>query len=356
MSARSRDGGSRITIGVLYPRAWYGDAAAFDDEIRRLTELDDRIDVVVEGYVEPHERRGARQVTDQQADLPPAPELTDAQRAAFAAIDIALAMDLPTGLTELAPKLQWVQSVGAGVNHLEAKVASASARLTTNGGSNAIGIAEFAFGRLLEHWKRFGDIRDVQSEHRWVAVFGRQVAGCTLGLLGFGPINQAVAARASAFGMRILVVRRSPGATPPGVERVVGAEGLIDVLGECDAVIAAVPETPASIGMIGAGELAAMRPGAFFCNVGRGTLVDESALLASLRSGHLGGAAIDVTTIEPLAPDDPLWTAPRLQISAHCSSVPSAMFPTVHRNFRANVARFLADEPLADEVDLDHAS
>ena len=336
-----------IVIAILYPREWYGDPAGFDREIDRLQALDERIEVVVEPYIEAHERRTGG------SDVPPPPELTDAQRAALGRAEIALAMDLPDGLADVAPGLRWVQSVGAGVNHIQSKVAAIDARLTTNGGSNSIGIAEFGLARLLEHWKRFDDLRGLQAEHRWEARFGRQLAGCTLGLIGFGPINQAIAARAAAFGMRVLVVRRSPGATPPGVEGVVGPDGLLAVLGESDAVIAAVPETPASVGMIGATELAAMPKGAFFCNLGRGSLVDEAALVVSLQRGHLGGAAIDVASAEPLPADHPLWDAPRLRISAHCSSVPAAMFPSVHRVFRENLVRYLAGDPLASEVALD---
>lgn len=338
-----RDG---LVVGVLYPPAWYGDRDRFDDEIDMLRNLDERIEVVVETYVEPHERRSGA------PGMPPEPPITDSQRLAFGRIDIALAMDLPTALAELAPNLRWVQSIGAGVDHLEPKVRAARARLTSNGGSNAIGIAEFVVARILEHWKRLPELRGLQAEQRWEARFGRQVAGSTLGLLGFGPINQAVAARAAAFGMRVLVVRRSPGATPPGVDRVVGDDGLLDVLSESDAIVAAMPETPATIGMIGAGEFAAMRAGAFFCNVGRGSLVDESALIEALRSDHLGGAAIDVVSAEPLPAGHPLWGAPRLQISAHCSSVPAAMFPGMHRAFRENVVRYLAGEPLASEIEL----
>ena len=340
------DGDRHVVVGVLYPPDWYGDRGRFDAEIDALRAIDDRIDVVVERYDEPHARRAGA------PDMPPEPELSEAQRAAFARIEVALTIDLPTNLAELAPNLRWVQSIAAGPNHLVPKVRTVGARLTNNGGSNAVGIAEFVMARILEHWKALTDIGALQRDHRWEARFGRELAGSTLGLLGFGPINQAVAARATAFGMRVLVVRRSPGDVPPGIERVVGEDGLLEVLGESDVVVSAVPETPATIGMIGAAQFAAMPGGAFFCNVGRGSLVDEPALIAALHAGHLGGAAIDVAHVEPLPAGDPLWDAPRLRISAHCSSVPASMFPGMHRTFRDNVVRYLAGEPLAGEVDL----
>jgi phosphoglycerate dehydrogenase-like enzyme len=344
-----------VVVGILYPSAWYGDPTGFADRVAELCALDPRVEVVVESFVDLPARRVGRR-SDGESDgadvLPPAEPLTDTQRTALGRIEVALTLDLPDDLGAIAPALRWVQAIGAGVDHLEPKVASTPVRLTTNGGSNAIGIAEFVMARILEHYKPLAEIAELQREHTWAPRYGRQLAGTTVALLGFGPINQAVAARAIAFGMRVLVVRRTPGDPPPGVADVVGADGLLSTLSAADVVIAAMPETPETTGMIGSAELASMRPGAFFCNVGRGSLVDEIALIEALESGHLGGAAIDVASAEPLPADNPLWDAPRLHISAHCSSVPSAMFPEVHRLFRENLARYLAGQPLASEVDV----
>jgi len=337
-----------VVVGILYPSAWYGDPAAFDEQVAALHALDPRVEVVAEAYVGTFGAQATRpadgtEVAD--ADL-----LTDAQAAALGRIEVALTLDLPDDLATVAPRLRWVQAIGAGVNHLEPKVAATDVRLTTNGGSNAVGIAEFVIARILEHYKPLAEIAGHQRDHTWEPVYGRQLAGSTVALLGFGPINQAVAARAIAFGMRVKVVRRSGGEPPPGIDSMLGTDGLLPTLAASDVVVAAMPETPDTMGMIGATELAAMKPGAFFCNVGRGSLVDEPALIAALESGHLGGAAIDVASAEPLPADNPLWDAPRLRISAHCSSVPSAMFPEVHRLFKENLVRYLAGEPLASEV------
>ena len=123
------------------------------------------------------------------------------------------------------------------------------------------------------------------------------------------------------------------------------------MLGRCDAVIAAVPETPETRGLIDAAAIAALAPGAFFCNVGRGSLVDEAALIAALESGHLGGAALDVTAREPMPDDDPLWAAPNLAVSFHNASVPEAMFTNVHRIFADNVRAFVGGQPMANLVE-----
>ena len=337
-----------VVVGILYPSAWYGDPAAFDEQVAALGALDPRVEVVAEAYVGTFGAQ-ATQPAD-GADRDGVDSLTEAQAAALGRIEVALTLDLPDDLAAVAPRLRWVQAIGAGVNHLEPKVAATDVRLTTNGGSNAVGIAEFVMARILEHFKPLEEIAGFQREHAWEPRYGRQLAGSTVALLGFGPINQAVAARAIAFGMRVKVVRRSAGEPPPGIDSMLGADGLLPTLAASDVVVAAMPETPETMGMIGAAELAAMKPGAFFCNVGRGSLVDEPALIAALESGHLGGAAIDVASAEPLPADNPLWDAPRLRISAHCSSVPSAMFPEVHRLFKENLVRYLAGEPLASEV------
>jgi phosphoglycerate dehydrogenase-like enzyme len=117
-------------------------------------------------------------------------------------------------------------------------------------------------------------------------------------------------------------------------------------------VIAAVPETPETTGLMDARAFAAMKPGSFFCNVGRGSLVDETALIDALRREHLRGAALDVASVEPLPVDHPLWDAPNLSLSPHSASAPAALFVNLHELFRDNLTRFLAGDPLRNEVDL----
>jgi phosphoglycerate dehydrogenase-like enzyme len=344
-----------VVVGVLYPKEWYGSADRFRDEISRIEGVDPRISVVVETYEEAHEQRSARGKPDAERVRDQAPPLTDAQRAAFARIEVALAIDLPFDVATHAPSLRWVQAVGAGTGQLQsAGLGEAGIRLTSAAGANAVGIAEFALARVLGHWKRFRDLDDAQARHAWEPLFGRQLAGCTLGLLGLGAINGAVAARARALDVRVVATRRSatPGATAPDVDELYPAAELHRMLGECDAVIAAVPETDETRGLFDAAAFAAMKRGAFFCNVGRGSLVDEAALVEALERGHLSAAALDVTSVEPLPPDHPLWDTPHLLISPHAASSPAALFVNLHDLFRENLRRYLAGEPLQNEVDV----
>jgi phosphoglycerate dehydrogenase-like enzyme len=343
-----------IVVGVLHPPEWYGDAEAFAAELDALRAIDPRIEVVVATYVEPHElrtSRGAGLPADPGVVSPPIPPdlATDLAR-----VQVAIAIDLPEDISTHAPELRWVQAVGAGTGQLQsAGLAEAGIRLTSNGGSNSIGIAEFAFGRVIEAAKHFRELATVQADHRWESLYGGQLAGQTLGLIGYGPINRAVAVRAAAFGMRVLATRRNPTGAEPPVEQFFGTGELHAMLEECDSVIAAAPETAETIGMMDAAAFAAMRHGATFVNVGRGSLVDEAALIAALDSGQIGAAAIDVTAVEPLPENDPLWDTPGLVVSAHCSSAPSALFPNLYAVVRENLRQFLDGEPLRHEVSPD---
>jgi len=344
-----------IVVGVLYPRAWYGDPDGFADEITEIAAVDSRLEVVVEEYAEPHDLRTARGqpgTGDLREQVPP---LTPAQRDVFARLTVALAIDLPYDVATVAPYLRWVQAVGAGTAQLQsAGLGNAGIHLTSNAGSNSVAIAEFVVGRILQEWKRFRQLDGLQSRHAWEAVFGEELAGATVGLIGLGAINAAVAARLRGFGVRVLATRRSatPGATAPDVDELYPTAQLHELLQECDIVVAAVPETAETRGMFDEAAFAAVKPGAFFVNVGRGSLVDEPALINALKAGQLRAAALDVASVEPLPADHPLWDAPNLYISPHSATSPSALFRNIHRVFRDNLARFLAGEPLRNEVDV----
>jgi phosphoglycerate dehydrogenase-like enzyme len=171
--------------------------------------------------------------------------------------------------------------------------------------------------------------------------------------VGLGSINSALARLAHAVGMVVLATRRDPaGGRPTDVDELLAREDLLELAARSDVVVAALPETDETLGLFDDTFFAAMRPGSLFCTVGRGSAVVDGDLHRALRSGHLGGAALDVFAQEPLGPDDPYWSIPRVQVSAHCSSVPAASIAAVHAVFATNLRRFLAGEPLTNEVDL----
>ena len=345
-----------IVLGILYPLEWVGDDAAVDATVARLTSIDPRIEVVLERYDEGQDMRTLRGRAEHLAEArAKAPALTDTQRAMFGRVHAVVGIDLPFDIGAVAPNLAWVQAVGAGTAQLQsAGLAEAGIRLTNAAGANAVAIAEFVVGRLLEERKRFREIDALQQQHDWVPTYGTELAGNTVGLIGYGAITSNIAKRLAAFDVELLATRRSakPGDTVPHIDELVPVDRLHEMLSRCDTVIAAVPETPETIGMMDAAAFAAMPAGSYFVNVGRGTLVDEPALIAALRSGHLRGAALDVASEEPLPAGHPLWSAPNVAISAHCSTSPSALFANLNRLWADNIRRWITGEPLVNEVDL----
>jgi phosphoglycerate dehydrogenase-like enzyme len=207
-------------------------------------------------------------------------------------------------------------------------------------------------GQLLAVWKRLDELADQQRRRVWEPAYGRQVSGLRLGVVGLGAIGTAVAERAGALGMGVLAVRRRPGAgdRPPAVDEVVGPDGLHDVLSRVDAVVVCAPASPDTHELFDAAAFAAMRPGAVFCNVARGSLVDEAALLDALRSGHLGAAVLDVTRQEPLPADSPLWDAPNLRLSPHSAASLDHYVESLFELFADNLGRYLRGEPLRNVV------
>jgi phosphoglycerate dehydrogenase-like enzyme len=254
----------------------------------------------------------------------------------------------------VAPNLRWVQSLGAGVSQLlSAGLAEGGIRLTSAAGVNGVSISEFVIARLLQIWKRLPEIDSSQGRHLWEPAYGKEVAGSTLGVVGLGGIGRQVARRGHGLGMNVLACRRSAttGSTDPDVDALFPPEKLHELLGRSDAVVAAVPESAETVGLFGPAEFAAMRPGSIFVNVGRGSAVDEEALVGALGSGQLRAAAIDVVAAEPLAEDSPLWEAPNLYISAHCSTSTDRFYTNLYSLFRENVRRYLDGSPLINEMD-----
>jgi phosphoglycerate dehydrogenase-like enzyme len=345
-NVRRDDEQRRVIVQVAYP----------PDPPRHLVDglraVSPELDVVVAPYVEEHGVRAGRSQGSLEELRARAAVPTDAQRDAFGRAEVLLALDLPVGLGAFAPALRWVQAIGAGTDHFRGAELGPDVVVTNAAGVAAVPIAEFVIGQLLAIWKRFDELTDQQRRHVWQPAYGRQVSGLALGLVGLGAIGTAVAERAGALGMRVLAVRRRPGADdgPPGVDEVVGPDGLHGVLSRVDAVVVCAPATPDTHDLFDEAAFAAMRPGAVFCNVARGSLVDEAALLDALRSGHLGAAVLDVTRDEPLPADSPLWDALNLRLSPHSSASLDRYVESVFELFADNVRRYLRGEPLRNVV------
>jgi len=269
--------------------------------------------------------------------------------AALGDAHVILCADLPFDMDRLAPNLRWVQSVGAGIAQLQhCGLDKLDVLLTSGAGVAAEPIAEFVLASIFSHWKLFTTLQQMQREHIWKPVFGRDLAGSNLGIVGYGAIGRAVARRAKAWDMKTLATRKHlpAGATDPSIDRFYQAEELKSMLAGSDAVVLCAAETPETYHLFDSETFTAMKEGSYFCNVSRGSLVDEKALIQALEAGHLSGASIDVATIEPLPPDDPLWDAPNLAISPHCSTTLENFTRNVWGLFYENMERFLSGEPL----------
>jgi phosphoglycerate dehydrogenase-like enzyme len=249
-----------------------------------------------------------------------------------------------------ATGLKWLNSIYSGTDHMPLDLLRERGTLVTNGaGINAITIAEYVVMGMLTVAKGYREVVRAQDRREWlmdspgkVELFGSRAL-----LLGYGAIGKLVAERLRAFGVDVTVVRRTPApdALAPDAWRA--------QLGEFDWVILAVPATPETDAMIGADELAAMKPGAALINIARGGVVDQAALVAALQSGPLAHAFLDVTTPEPLPADDILWTLPNAHISMHLSGrAQDKMFTRAADRFLDNLARWEKGEPLAPQVDL----
>jgi len=338
----------RICLG--YPALM---AEHYQERVRRI---DARLEPV--GLpVDPGNQEWVRLSPAEPHPEPPAwaETVADERRAALADAEVLIALHVPRDLMQLAPKLRWVQGVGAGVEQFAAAgVPRDRVAMTNASGLSAGSMAEFVIGRLLQVWKRFREIEEHQRASRYEQTYGRTFRGSTVGIVGLGHIGCEVAKRAAALGARVIGNKRSAPSEEEArlVDRVFGPNDLHELLSECDAVVVAAPATPQTHHLIDASALAAMRPGATLVNVARGSLVDESALLDALHSGHLGAAALDVFDAEPLPPDSPLWKAPNVYASAHSSVSVDRYMDDVFDLFEENLRRYVAGDPLRNAVDM----
>ena len=344
-----------LVIGLMYPEDYEArPRQELDDDLAELRAIDPAIEITEIRFVDSYElrtQRGASPGADLRHLSPP---LTPAQREVFSRVEVVLTLDLPFDVATVAPNLRWVQGLGAGVSQLlSAGLGEAGIRLTSAAGVNGVSISEFVVARLLQIWKRLPEIDASQGRHLWQPAYGKEVAGSTLGVVGLGGIGRQVARRGHGLGMNVVACRRSatPGSSDPDVDVVFAPEQLHEMLSRSDAVVAAVPETAETVGLFGSAEFAAMRPGSIFVNVGRGSAVDEEALVSALGSGQLRAAVIDVVVAEPLAEDSPLWDVPNLYISSHCSTSPDRFFANLYALFRENVRRYIDGSPLLNEMD-----
>jgi phosphoglycerate dehydrogenase-like enzyme len=288
--------------------------------------------------------------------LPEPESISDELRSALAETEIVFSFTVPRGILELAPRLRWLATPSTGIDHLRGTgMLESQVEITNVAGLAAGVIAEHVFAAILFFAKRLRHFEQEFRERKWRMTRLRSLEGKTIGLVGIGNIGQAVAVRASAFGMRVLGVGRGApgGRSVPGVERIVSRGELPELLGAADHVVLAVADTPETRGMIGAAEIAAMKPDAILVNVARGTVIDEGALVEALRDGRIGAAALDVFAHEPLPESSPLWELPNVLITPHVAANFDEYMPRAIEHFASNLRRFVAGDALENRFDRD---
>lgn len=254
-----------------------------------------------------------------------------------------------------APSLQWLHVFNAGVDHpIYTEMLQRGVRLTTSAGSTAVPIAQTAITGLLMLARNFPRWLRGQHERRWDPMrmpdFPRDLVGQTMLVLGLGSIGAEIARLARVLGLKVIGLRRSPRRDADPVDEMHPPQKLAELLPRADWLVIASPLTAETRGLIGADMLARLPRGAGLLNIARGEIIDETALVAALREGRLGGAYLDVFEKEPLPVDSPLWELPNVVISPHNSAAAQGNDGRVYDMFIANLERWHQRQALSNEV------
>jgi phosphoglycerate dehydrogenase-like enzyme len=273
-------------------------------------------------------------------------------------VDVLVTMAFTREMAAAAPRLRLVQVPGAGLDRIDRTALAPHAALA-NAYGHDVGIAEYVIGAMLALARSFCRIDADLRRGRWDSVWSgapvplwSELAGKTLGVLGYGRIGQAVARRALAFDMDVLAIRRDASRPDPhGLAFVRGPDALDEVLGRADHLALTLALTPETRGLIGARELALMKPTAVLINVARGEVVDEDALYEALDRGVIAGAALDVWYRYPAgdAPTHPghrpFHALPNVLMTPHVSGWTEGMMDARAGVIAENIHRTARGEP-----------
>lgn len=335
-------------------------AAALAPELaERIVQLEPRIELVIDQALLPPMRFPADYSGDPGFSRTPAEqsryeEILDSADALYGIPDVdpaALARTVAAN-----PRLRWVHTMAAGGGG-QVRAAALSAEdlervtFTTSAGVHGEPLAEFALFGVIAGAKTLPRLLAQQRAREWSGRWVMpQLTDLTVLVLGLGGIGRRVAAKLAALGVTVIGVARSD-RDEPSVTRIVHPDDVAAVLPDVDAVVNTLPGTDATFHLVGRQFLGALKPGATVVNVGRGTVVDEPALLEALDSGVVGFAALDVFEVEPLPQDSPLWTHPNVLVSPHTGGLTDTEEQRIVELFAANARRLLDGQPLINVVD-----
>ena len=316
-----------------------------------------RLLIAVDAFGDDHvralcEAAGDRAVCDRLGQDAAAAEY---QRA-MASADIMVGWPEP-GLLAASPlRLLLLPSAGYE-EYLTPELAAGKGLVVCNaGGAYSEGVAEHCVAMMLALVRRLPEYLAAMPQRSWAHLHRHsRLAGSTVCVIGLGTLGSAIARRCAALGMRVVGVRRHPERLCPNVSEVFGPEALAAAVASADHVVGALPGGAATKGLISREVLAAMKPGAYFCNVGRGPSVDEEALIERLAGGSLAGAGLDVFATEPLPDDSPLWSMENVIVTPHMAGYTWDYPDELCAVFAANLAAYVAGEPPPNAIDLSGA-
>jgi D-2-hydroxyacid dehydrogenase (NADP+) len=248
-----------------------------------------------------------------------------------------------------APNLQWFHSGSAGVDHpVFRMLIDHGVRLTNSSGASGRSIAHHVLMCLLAMRRDLPRFLSDQAARQWQPRDVGDIEGTTVGVLGMGPIGIESARLAGEFGMHVIGMRRTVAGDEPCETWTL--DRLHELLPRLDALVLALPLTPETRRLIGSTELGLLPSRAHLVNVGRGELVDESALIDALSSGRLAAAALDVTEVEPLPTESPLWSMPNVIITPHSSGSTGSTLARAAGYFADEFERFVRGDPFEREI------
>jgi phosphoglycerate dehydrogenase-like enzyme len=246
--------------------------------------------------------------------------------------------------------IRLLQTFNAGLDAPAYRQIAARGIRICNSSAQSVAISEYVMGQVLAVFQPLVEQRALQAEKKWERTPFREIAGTSWLILGFGPIGQAIAQRAKAFGAHVTVVRRSPG-TGPTVDRAGTLKDLPAFLPDTDVVVLACPLNESTRGLANPAFFDALKPGALLVNIARGGLIDDAAMIEALDDGRLAAAVLDVFRAEPLPADDPFWAHPKVRLTSHTSFAGSGVRARWEQLFLDNLPRFVRGEALLHEVD-----
>jgi phosphoglycerate dehydrogenase-like enzyme len=333
------------------------------EHVERIRAVDPSITVLYEPDLLPPERFPADHSGDPDFKRTP-----DQEERYWAMLNRAQVLygfpnESPAGLARIAqsnPHLQWIHAMAAGAggavkaSGLDTETLR-KFRVTTSAGVHALPLAEFSAFGILNGFKRSAEMAQDQAAKVWpeLRTPTKLVNGSKVVIAGLGEIGMETARIARALGMKVSGTKRNVEAIE-GIFEVTNNDSLPRLLSSADAVVNTLPGTPYTEKLFNKDAFDAMKPGTVFVNVGRGTVVDEDALLEALNNGQVAYACLDVFAVEPLPQDSPLWNHPQVLVSPHTSALSTAENRLIAERFCSNLRAFLDGGDLPHLVDPVH--